>query len=229
MCVSNEWLIHTHVTWLKDTWVRVFQWVMSHMRCVSMSHVTNEWGTSRMNKSCDTYEWVMAHIWMRHVTHMDEACHTYEWVMSHVWMSHVTRMNESCHTYITCHKWMSRVTCMQMSHVTYKWVSLMNESCDVYIISQMNESCHMYVNAPCHLYMNESCDTWVSHAVSCCVFAVTPAFWSCHTCEWVMSHMSRNRVTHMNESFHIYVSIMSQCDAVRCRVLQCVVVCCRML
>ena len=29
---------------------------------------------------------------------MNESCHTYEWVMSHMWMSHVTLMNESCHT-----------------------------------------------------------------------------------------------------------------------------------
>jgi len=26
---------------------------------------------------------------------MNESCHTYEWVMSHIWMSHVTHMNES--------------------------------------------------------------------------------------------------------------------------------------
>jgi len=49
--------------------------------------------------SCDTYAWVMSHIWRSHVTHMNESCHTYEWVMSHIWMSHVTHMNESCHTY----------------------------------------------------------------------------------------------------------------------------------
>ena len=27
-----------------------------------------------------------------HVTHMNESCHTYEWVMSHIWMSHVTHI-----------------------------------------------------------------------------------------------------------------------------------------
>jgi len=29
---------------------------------------------------------------------MDESCHTYEWVMSHIWMSHVTHMKKSCRT-----------------------------------------------------------------------------------------------------------------------------------
>ena len=55
-----------------------------------------------MNESCHTYEWVMSHIWMSHVTHMNESCHTYEWFMSHVshiWMIHVAHINESWHTY----------------------------------------------------------------------------------------------------------------------------------
>jgi len=50
-------------------------------------------------ESCHTYEWVMSHVWMSHVTRINESCHTYGWVMSHVLMSHVTRMDESCHTY----------------------------------------------------------------------------------------------------------------------------------
>jgi len=50
-----------------------------------------------MNESCHTYEWVMSHIWMSHVTHMNESCHTYEWVMSHIWMMHVTYIEKSGH------------------------------------------------------------------------------------------------------------------------------------
>ena len=61
--------------------------------------------------SRDTYEWVMSHIWMSHVTHMNELCHTYGWVMSHIWMRHITRMNESCHAYewvMSQYRWKSR-------------------------------------------------------------------------------------------------------------------------
>jgi len=29
--------------------------------------------------------------------HMSEACTTYEWVMSHIWLRHVSCMNEACH------------------------------------------------------------------------------------------------------------------------------------
>ena len=76
-----------------------------------------------------TYEWVMSHIWMSHVTHMNASRHTYEWVMSHIWMRHVTHMNASCHTYewVMSHAWTSRVTYewvmshIQMSRVTYEW------------------------------------------------------------------------------------------------------------
>ena len=76
-----------------------------------------------MNESCCTYEWVMSHILMSHVTHMNESCCTYEWIMSHIWMSHVAHMNESYHTYerVMSHTW--------MSHVTHK-----------------DESCHTYEN-----------------------------------------------------------------------------------
>ena len=73
----------------------------------TMSQITH------INESCHTYERVMSHIRMGHVTRMNElrhgSCHTYErvmyvWVMSHIRMSHVgmghvTHMNESWHTY----------------------------------------------------------------------------------------------------------------------------------
>ena len=82
-----------------------------------------------MKDSSHTFEWVMPHIRMSHVTHINESCHTYQWVtfkpdvsksrvthewaMSHIymihvshikshayiWLSHVPRMNESCPTY----------------------------------------------------------------------------------------------------------------------------------
>ena len=62
-----------------------------------------------------TYEWVMSHIWMSHVTHMNESCHTHmneschtcEWVMSHIWMSHALtssiRTHTRTHTHVHTH------------------------------------------------------------------------------------------------------------------------------
>ena len=65
-----------------------------------------------MNESCHTYEWVMSHIWMSHVTHMNESCHTYEWVMPYTWLCHETYMKGTCHTYewVMSHIWMRHVS-----------------------------------------------------------------------------------------------------------------------
>jgi len=88
----------------------------------------NEACHTYMNEACHTYEWVMSHIWMRHVTHMNEACHTYEWGMSHIWMSHVTRIKESCHTY-------EGVTHVRMSHVTHLTFCVRRHSESVWLSS----------------------------------------------------------------------------------------------
>ena len=55
-------------------------------------------GACHVNESCHTLEWVMSHIWMRHVTHVNESSCTSEYVMSHARISHVTHRNTSCHT-----------------------------------------------------------------------------------------------------------------------------------
>jgi len=34
--------------------------------------------------ACHTYEWIMLHVWMRHVTHLNESCCTFQWVMPHI-------------------------------------------------------------------------------------------------------------------------------------------------
>jgi len=63
---------------------------MSLRHPVSDVRRTDFQSASGMIKSRLVYEWVMSHIWMRHVS---------LW-MRHVslWMSHVSNMNESCHT-----------------------------------------------------------------------------------------------------------------------------------
>jgi len=122
-----------------------------------------------MNESCHTYEWVMSHIWMSHVTHMNESCHTYEWGMSHTWMHQVPHMNESCHTYewVMSHIWMSHVTHMDASSPT---------SCTLVCTKSNIWMCHI--------------NFWAS----LCVFQVyVYFFWyftciSRHTYERVMSH-----------------------------------------
>ena len=94
-----------------------------------------------MNELCHTYEWVMSHIWMSHVSHMNESCHTYEWVMSHIWMSHVTHMNESS--------------------LTYEWVmSRMNASSYEWEISHVHESCHACMSLVTHAWVTSIMTEW---------------------------------------------------------------------
>jgi len=54
---------------------------------------------SLMTETCHKCEWSChclsksSHMSMSHVTRANESDHTFEWVMSHVWMSHVTGVN----------------------------------------------------------------------------------------------------------------------------------------
>jgi len=50
-----------------------------------------------MNQSCRTYEYIMSHRRMRHVTSMNESCPMYEQVIPQIWMSHVPHRNDSRH------------------------------------------------------------------------------------------------------------------------------------
>ena len=106
-----------------------------------LRHVT------RTNESCHMYEWVISHIWMRHVTHVAGLDF---WSGSCLYMSHVPHMNESCHTHecVVSHIWMRHVTHVAgldfwsgsrlqalfmvrlildvhiwMSHITHEWVT----------------------------------------------------------------------------------------------------------
>jgi len=87
-------------------------------------------------ESWHTCEWVMAHMWMSHGTHVNESWHTYEWVMTLIWMSHGTHVNESIwmshgrhvnESWHTCEWvmtliWMSHGTHMNESWNTCEWV-----------------------------------------------------------------------------------------------------------
>jgi len=105
-----------------------------------------------MNESCHTYEWVMSHIWMRHVTAEPRIRHTWSYICIfyyyllnllrfinlnldpycycclkprlHIWMRHVTRINELRRTdeLFMSHVWTSRVTRMNESFFTCKRV-----------------------------------------------------------------------------------------------------------
>jgi len=182
----------------------------------------------------DTYEWVMSHIWMSHVTHMNELCHTYEWVMSHVCMSHVTsafskrpspanklytrirhatHMNESCHKYqwVMAHLWMSHFKHMNESCHTYEWVNA-----DTWIsqVAHTNESrtrmSHVtHTNESCHTHLFKTAvprkQAPSSQVDYRNVLLSTHMNEPCHTYERVMSRIHRSHVTSNEVEYSIFV------------------------
>jgi len=103
--------------------------------------------STRKKELWHTYEWVMAHVCMSHVTHVNETClkpyHTYEWVMSHIWwiVPHARMSHALCHTVAThrtapfdgpelvlAHMWMSHGTHMHESWHTYDCLRVMSHS-----------------------------------------------------------------------------------------------------
>ena len=87
-----------------------------------------------------TYERVMSHIWMSHVT-----CHTYERVMSHIWTSqvtcYVTHMNEWCHVFmcntllyikqlvVTCHTLCLTLFCQTFCYMCHTLCNMCHTLC----------------------------------------------------------------------------------------------------
>jgi len=167
-----------------------------------------------MNESCHTYEWVMAHIWMSHGTHMNESCHTYEWVMSHIWMRHVTHMNEPCHTYewVMSHIWMSHVTHMNESCHTYKWVMSHTQSSPITDMPKMDW--FWLLIFPTNVVrglLNKEIKFQNKGAV---LVQIAPLLFSQprnqnQSIKRGMLHVWMSHVTHVNESWHTYECVMS--------------------
>jgi len=108
---------------------------------------------SRINESCLTYEWVMPHIWIGHVSQMNGSCLTYERIMSRIEISDVSHMNESCLA-----NNVGRVIC-GAEFVCRAF--LCEESCPTYecVMSHIWMSHVLHVNGSCpHLNMS---DIWM--------------------------------------------------------------------
>ena len=149
-----------------------------------------------MKKSCHTYEWVMAHIWMSHATHTNESCHTYEWVMSHIRMSHVIHTNESWRTYewVMSHIWMSHVTRMNawLVHVCDATRSHIHTATHCNTLQHTATHCNTYIHTP-HLHEDMCecmCERRQNACVSCeCMCGVWMYVWRVNVCvsEWLQN------------------------------------------
>ena len=172
-----------------------------------------------MNEACHTYEWVMSHIWMSHVTHMNESFHTDECVMS------LCDMNTSCHTHVneSCH-----------THVNGLCPTHVNESCHTQEVLQqqvMSHTCERVMSHTCERVMSHTCSrvmshtggpTTRSHVTHMCMCDSNV---SCHTYERVIwtshvTHMWTGHVTHMWTS---HVSHRRSYNKKSCHTCECVI------
>jgi len=162
-----------------------------------MSCVTHMNKSCNINNLCHAYEWgMLRHIWMSHVTHVTESCHTYEWVMSHIWICHGLT-----YEWFMSHTWMSRVisiftcvtwiinNCRVISVNIYRVVLYQHGRTRIKWIMHMI-TINTYRVVLYQLFMSY---IWMRHASS-------HMNESCHTSDWIVSHIWMGHVTHMNES-----------------------------
>jgi len=143
-----------------------------------------------MNESCHTYEWVISHIWMGHVTHINDSSHTYEWVTFQLWIRFSATLLPPIHDrWVTLHIWMGHVTHMSVSCRTYEWITS-------------------------HTYMSHITRTNESRLNCGCTFQPPSSRQymtgeSRHTHAWVTSHIWMSHVKHSNVSRHTHKWVMS--------------------
>jgi len=101
----DSWLIHTLMNELCHTQEYVMSHICDKTQFLHVCHFTYNLMAckhiyfTKVNQLCYSYEWDLAHIWMRLNTHMN--VYELSLVTSRVWTC-VTHMNEtSCHTYVT--------------------------------------------------------------------------------------------------------------------------------
>jgi len=149
-----------------------------------------------MDESCHTYQWVMSHISMSHVTRMNESCHTYEWVMSHIRMSHVTHTNESCHTY----EWgMSHICKKPVIHIWKCHVKHHIRALELLLETMPTHTWMQHVDASRYTHRilcqhTYNCITWMSQPTHTPILSLTGY---CHTHDTVTVSRPRMEKSHL--------------------------------
>jgi len=188
--VWRDHVKHTNETF--STWKRV----MSNVAKYQPQHEM-----ARKIKSRETSSYI-SHRRMVYATHVDESCHTYEWVMSHMGMGHVTRRAAS-NPNMRWREKQSRATRHSVQHIdesvkSHIWRSHVMSHKRMSHVAHMNESCLMWEWVISRLEIHQPQDkmarkTKSRDALSCVEHRwmghVTHMKESCHTYEWVMSHI----------------------------------------
>jgi len=139
---------------LNELWlVQLYKWVTKYIYIFVTNHIS-ESCTTHMKwdhlwcwiwMSCDSYEWVMSHIWMSHVTHVTsvpESCHICDWVMSHIWLSHVTHQSHVTQTIESC------TNHTPESHTTFMYVTQQGTHVYIYVCHELCIRVTHYIYVP---------------------------------------------------------------------------------
>ena len=208
----------------------VYGWVVAHRDYVT-SHI---WGIldvggvkcckALCDDSCRTYEWVMSHIWISHVslvacrTCVTESRGTHEFDTAHIrvrgrahewntarhiyeWMSHGAYMYETWHI----HVWLTYGNYMNETGYTHEWMSHgthTNEWVMAHI--RINESWHTHEWDMAHTWMKKTWHThyWNTghvcavHSQPCVCCASIVCAWVCF-CNADMANTLMKHRTHM--------------------------------
>jgi len=156
-----------------------------------------------------TYESVMSHIWISHVTHMNES-----WGKTgvsadrdkiqfrlfnsssivnktlHEELFSLPKKTQTIYSYFGFRAHNQGNSGLQLLSKDLSWRPLFPFMSHIWMryVTHMDEPCHTYGWAMSHI--------WMSH--------VTHMDEPCHTYGWVMSHIWMSHVTHMDESCHTY-------------------------
>jgi len=225
-CHIYQWIV-THVWKLHVTYVNKSCNTQQRLEGLHHEHVvtnvvTNDKASVSGRSTCTN---LISNINL--IRNINESCHTYEWVMSHIWMSHVTHMDESCLISISSGISMFMPHVWVMSHIVgvmlHTWVMCV---CQIYHSAALIWGCVTWLIHICHMYAMKSCHIceWVmSHILIsihiCHMYAMTHSYvchdsfismpWlirkrKCHTYEWVMVYIWMSPGTHMNDSKHVW-------------------------
>jgi len=113
----------TRNSWVNRAQIRHITQIQSLSHTdLSLSHAT------RLNASRHTYEWVMSHPWISHVTHIDESCHAHGCVMD------ASKLQVSFAEYrLFCRALLQKkpifLRSLQFIHIWMSHATDMNESC----------------------------------------------------------------------------------------------------
>ena len=205
--IHVAWLIHMCDMTHSYMWHDVFTRVTCLMHVCDMTHsyarhdssIRVTWLLHTRDMTQHTF-----HVWII-------SSHMYEWVMSHVWMKHITHMTESCLT-ATSYVRMSHVprpTLLQHTPLSYVWHDAFTFKCVTWciqmraldaLISHLNTSCHTSHGT----HMNESLHTYDSHLQMRALDALICVQWLIH-----MRAMTRLYVC--NDSFICVQGLVNVC------------------